>query len=191
MVEPNAYAYMKTDRAQEIFSQFKGKILVPDRIWWDTAHVIALWSSEDTLSNIFYSIRLNVPEQMREKAEKALVLWLNTTWGLLTVLINRQETRGRWTRLKMAQWRLLPVLDVSSLNEKTLERLTKVFDAYANKIPKRIPEQFDLKKLDDVRLGIDVGFLKALNPELDGEVAKKTLLELYGHINIALKQWVG
>ena len=58
----------------------------------------------------------------RGLAEKALVLWLNSTWGILSLLVNRQETEGPWTRLKVGQWRLLPVLDVASLDAGTLRK---------------------------------------------------------------------
>jgi len=81
LVSPNAYAYPKTNRADEVFRIRSGRVLVPDRIWWDTAHVIALYSKEPVLSNIFYAIRLKTTNEIRELVEKALVLWLNTTWG--------------------------------------------------------------------------------------------------------------
>jgi hypothetical protein len=94
LVRPNAYAYPKTNRAGSIFRSYSGRVLVPDRIRWDTAHVIALYSREPLLSNIFYAIKLKIAENTREHTEKALVLWLNTIWGLLTVLISRQETES-------------------------------------------------------------------------------------------------
>ena len=190
IVEPNAYAYPKTSRAEDIFKTRGGKILVPDRIWWDTAHVIALYSTEPVLSNIFYAVRLRVADEVRILAEKALVLWLNTTWGLLTVLVNRQETRGRWSRLKMSQWRLLQVLDVTSLNCETIKRLAMVFDRYADKPLRRIPNQFNPKDTDLVRLEIDIEFLKALNPKLEEKKVRKDLLELYKPIYISLKRWM-
>jgi hypothetical protein len=186
----NAYAYPRTDRAKSIFGSYSGRVLVPDRIWWDTAHVIALYSREPLLSNIFYAIKLKGAENTRECAEKALVLWLNTTWGLLTVLINRQETRGRWTRLKMAQWRLLQVLDVMSLDSDTLKRLADIFDKYAEKPLRRIPEQFSPEDPDPVRLGIDKDFIKVLNPSIDEKRLEKDLRELYKHIDMALRLWI-
>jgi hypothetical protein len=143
------------------------EILIPDRIRWNTAYVIPL------SSNIFYAIKLKSADNTRECAEKTLVLWLNTTWGLLTVLINRQETRGRWTRLKMAQWRLLQVLDVMSLDSDTLKRLADIFDKYAEKPLRRIPEQFSPEDPDPVRLGIDKDFIKVLNPSIDEKSWRK------------------
>jgi len=191
LVEPNVYAHPKTSKAGSIFERYSGRVLVPDRIWWDTAHVVSMYSRVPVLSNIFYAVRLKVPDNLRECAEKALTLWLNTTWGLLTVLVSRQETRGRWTRLKKAHWRLLKVLDVTSLDSNTLRKLSEVFDRYAERTPRRIPEQFNPSNPDPVRLGIDRDFVKALNPSVDEEALKRGLVELYKRIDIAFKLWVG
>ncbi|MCC6014336.1 MAG: hypothetical protein LM564_01360 [Desulfurococcaceae archaeon] len=190
-VRPNAYAHPRTSRAGEVFGKYSGRVLVPDRIWWDTAHVVSIYSREPVLSNIFYVVRLRVPESIRDYAEKALTLWLNTTWGLLTVLVSREETRGRWTRLKKAHWRLLKVLDVASLDAATLRRLVEVFDRYAEETPRRIPEQFNPENPDPVRLGIDRDFVKAVDPSVDGKKLEEGLLELYRHVDTAFKLWVG
>jgi len=190
-VRPNAFASPRTGRADEIYRRHAARILVPDRIWWDTAHVVALYSEEPVISNIFYAVNIKVDDSIRTLAEKALVLWLNTTWGILIVLFNRQETRGRWTRLKMAQWRLLPVLDVTRLKPNTLERLASVFDKYCEKTPARIPQQFNPKNPDPVRLGIDMDFLKALDTGLDEARVKEALLDLYRHVHVAFTIWIG
>lgn len=191
LVKPNAFAYPKTDKAKQIFEKHASRVLVPDRIWWDTAHVIALYCTEPVISNIFYAVKLKVPDEVREYAEKALVLWLNTTWGMLTVLLSREETRGRWTRLKMGQWRLLKVLDVSVLSLDMLKMLAKVFDAYADKVLRRIPEQFNPQNPDSIRLAIDKSFIKAFNSSIDDRILEDRLKEFYKCIHISLQQWIG
>lgn len=190
LVQPNAYAFPMSDRARELFMRFSGRVLVPDRIRWDTAHVVAMLSQVPVLSNIFYTVKLRVPPDVEEYANKALVLWFNTTWGLLTVLTNREETEGTWTRVKMAQWRLLPVLDVTSLDVNTLKRLADVFDKYANAPLRRIPEQFNPSNPENnIRLEIDKEFIKALNPSISDAVIEYGLRELYEAIHGYLKQW--
>lgn len=77
VVEPNAYAHAETEEAPEIYKKFSGRLLVPDRIWLDTAHVTALYSKTPTLSNMFYAVRL---KDAGTEAEKVLAYWLNTTW---------------------------------------------------------------------------------------------------------------
>ena len=190
LVKPNAYATCKTDtdKAREIYERFKGRVLLPDRIRLNTAHVVALFSETPVLSNIFYATRLKKPGM---EAEKALVYWLNTTWGLLSVVANREETEGLWMQLKMAQWRMLPVLDVSKLDDETLKRLSNAFDTLCDAKPRRIVEQFstDPEKVDPMRLGIDLEFLKAFKPNIDENEAKKKLYEIYKRIAVALKRW--
>lgn len=197
-IRPNAYLIPKNEevkeKAIEKFNIYAGRILLPGvNIWYVTSRVIVLYSDQKMLSNTHYAIKLNVDPSTEPYAEKALVLWFNTTWGLLTILINREETRGGWAQVKMGQWLLMPVLDVASLDSETIKRLAGVFDRYAEKQPRRIPEQFNPRDPDPIRLGIDIEFLEALNPELKNkhDYVKEKLLELYKHIDIALKQWIG
>ena len=48
-----------------------------------------MYASEPLLSNIFYAVKLRTNNS---KSLKSLCLWLNTTWGLMTILANREET---------------------------------------------------------------------------------------------------
>lgn len=190
IVRPNAYASEKTNKAAEIYRRFSGRLLVPDRIWLDTTHVIALFSEVPVLSNIFYAVRLKNADVC---AEKALAYWLNTTWGVLSVLASREETRGRWMRLKMMQWKLLPVLDVSRLGGDTLRRISSELDELSKASPRRIIEQYseNPSDVDPVRLKIDLGFLRALNPSINEDEAKEKLIEIYRRMAIGLKRWAG
>ena len=196
LIKPNKYIAPKTEevkeKANKLFDAYAGRVLVPGvNVWWSTSHYIVLYSNDRILSNTHYAIRLNLEEDLEPYAEKALTLWFNSVWGLITIMINREETRGPWAQIKMGQWMLMPVLDVSSLDDETLKRLATVFDEYANRVPKRIPEQFDPKNPDEVRLGIDIGFLKAFDPNIDEKEARKELLELYRHVHTALQLWIG
>jgi hypothetical protein len=195
-VKPNAYVAPKRKdverKAIDTFRVFAGRVLVPGvNVWWDTSRVIALYSDQGVLSNTHYALKLGVDPSIEPYAEKALVLWLNTTWGLLSVLVNREETRGPWAQVKMGQWMLMPVLNVTSLDHSTLKRLAEVFDNYAERELRRIPEQFNPKDPDPVRLGIDKGLIKALNPTIDDKVLERELVELYRHVDIALRLWIG
>jgi hypothetical protein len=191
LVKPNAFTHPKSDKAKQVYKKHANRVLVPDRIWWDTAHVIALYCTEPVISNIFYVVKLKVPDNVREYAEKAFVLWLNTTWGMLIVLLSREETRGRWTRLKMGQWRLLKVLDVSALSLDMLKMLAKIFDAYADKVLRRIPEQFNPQNPDPIRIAVDKSFVKVFNTSVDNRILEDRLKEFYKCIYISLQQWIG
>jgi hypothetical protein len=195
-IKPNAYIMPKNeevkDKAINTFKAYSGKILVPGvNIWWDTSHVIALYSDQEMLSNTHYAIKLNVDPSMEPYAEKALVLWFNTTWGLLTILVNREETRGRWAQIKMGQWMLIPVLNVTSLNNNLLKKLAEVFDNYAEKPLRRIPEQFNPSDPDPIRLGIDRDFIKAMNSSIEDKILEKELIKLYNYVNTTFRLWIG
>ena len=194
-VKPNAYIVPKKEdvkvKAINTFEAYAGKVLVPGvNIRWNTSHVIVLYSEQDLLSNTHYAIKLNVAPDIEPYAEKALVLWFNTTWGILSILINREETEGPWAQIKMGQWMLMPVLDVTSLDNDTLRKLAEVFDKYADKPLRRIPRQFNPNNPDPVRLGIDKEFVKALAPSLDNKIVERELRELYKHVHTALELWI-
>ncbi|MGC9113405.1 Eco57I restriction-modification methylase domain-containing protein, partial [Acidilobus sp.] len=184
-VRHNMFARPRSEQAKDVFYKNAGNVLVPDRIRANTAHVTALYSDEQLLSNIFYAIRLKC-----DNADKALVAWLNTTWGLMTILAKREETMGAFIRLKMGQWRSLPVLDVCSLSDDKLSRLAEVFDKYSKVQFRRIPEQYG-EGADPNRLGFDLDVLKALSPVIDEDKARLCITNIYRNLDIALKTWTG
>jgi type I restriction-modification system DNA methylase subunit len=184
LVEPNAGIVPKTENGVRLFNGFSSKLLVPDRIRVNTAHATAIYSTEPVLSNIFYAVRLSNRED--EGRAKTLCLWLNTTWGILSLLANRTETEGAWIRLKMTHWRLQPMLDVTKLDERKIEKLTDAFDRYCRKELRRLPEQFDPNNIDPTREGIDKEFLEALDVKVD----EKELNELYRLVHQSLTTWV-
>jgi hypothetical protein len=188
LVEPNARIMPKetgTGKGERLFNGFSSKLLVPDRIWIDTTHVTAIYSTEPVLSNIFYALKIG--DNGDEERTKALCLWLNTTWGILSILANRTETRGRWINLKMTHWRLQPVLDVTRLKGSKIENLATIFDKYCRKELRRLPEQFNPNNTDPTREGLDKEFLEALDVKVD----EKELNELYRLVHQNLTTWVG
>ncbi len=191
-VKPNAYATPKTPRGDALYNSFSGRILLPDRIRWNTSHALVLHSNTQLLSNIFYTARLKASNIIWE-AEKALVLWLNSTWGLLTILASRGETEGPWSSLKITHWRLLPALDLNALDKNQIVAMARVFDELAGKPLRRIPEQFKPGDPDPVRTSIDMGVINVLDPDMALRRAEVLggLKSLYKHVYNALEAWVG
>jgi hypothetical protein len=180
---PNAYMLPIIERGKAIFDEKAGKLLVPDRIWMETAHVTAMLSSEPVLSNLFYSARLKKESLDRMKA---VCLWLNTTWGILTTLASREETRGGFVSLKMSQWRLLPVLDIDTLSQDKITALASIFDNFQRKDLGRIPEQYGGGGRQ-LRTQLDLAFLKVMGIE----AKESDLFALYDDISSSLRQWLG
>jgi len=192
-ISPNAFPLpVDVERAERLFKTYASRLLVPSRIWWDTAHAIALFADKPVIANMFFMVRLRVKKEIEDMAGKALALWLNTTWGLLTILLNRQETRGRWSSLEIGQWRALRVLDVTKLEVSALRKLAESFDRWAGRELRRLPQQFsdDLLKSDEVRKGIDMDFIRVFEPDINEDLLKDYLNDLYRRVKMILEQWI-
>jgi len=61
--------------------------------------VSALRTTEPAISNVYFTVRTSLTEEH----EKALVLWLNSFWGILTVFAFVEITEGAFTRLNVAR----------------------------------------------------------------------------------------
>ncbi|MGB6865715.1 MAG: hypothetical protein WBE11_08465, partial [Candidatus Aminicenantaceae bacterium] len=113
---------------------------------------------------------------------------LNSSWGILITLANREETRGRWIELNQSHWRLLPVLNINELHENEVNELAKLFDKFKSKHLPRIPLQYGVgSKPNNVRIEYDLAFLKAMGISASNE----ELLSFYELIASSLKQWMG
>jgi len=115
------------------------------------------------------SIQLSSPEQ-----EKALVLWSNTTLGLLLRWwhSNKQQSgRGSVTKLAL---HTLPVLDITALTQKQLKEAVKIFDAMCDQ-PMLPLHQMDK---DPVRKKLDEQFGKRVLGLSESVLAKGGSLEL-------------
>ncbi|RJP75813.1 MAG: hypothetical protein C4524_11095 [Candidatus Zixiibacteriota bacterium] len=184
-VAPNAYAIPLNDNAREMFDKKGSIFLVPDRIRITTAHVTALLANRKTIANIFYSVRINYENINKYKA---LCLWLNTTWGIMSILANRQETHGGFISMKMTQWRMMSILDIHKLDQNKVDKLAEVFDNYKHHSLARIPQQYvaDSYSLSE-RYRIDNEFLEVFGVTAE----KEELLQLYNPLSQAIIQWVG
>jgi hypothetical protein len=184
LIQPNAYVPdVNNDTAMRIKS-LRSKFFLPNRIIWDTFHTIALRSTEEAISNAYYMVRTNLTEEQ----EKALTLWLNSFWGILTVFSFMEITVGAFTGLNIAQWRVLPVLNVRGLNEDAVKCLANAFDKYVNVDFGRFPEQFGR----GTRMDMDVDVIKCLSiSPISDEALRSGLSELYAQFNTVLRQISG
>jgi hypothetical protein len=182
VVRPNAWVICK----KPMYLSTASKFLVPDRIRVDTMHALALYCNDPVVCNIFFGLKPKSTEVTEERL-KSLILWLNTTWGLLSVLADRTETEGGWIRLTITKWKVQPVLDVTKLDEDSVKGLATIFDKYCERNLRRLPQQFNPKDVDAIRRGIDKEFLDVLGVRL----ADKDLDELYSLVHQSLSTWIG
>lgn len=120
--------------------------------------------SQIVLSNTWWPVSLKEPFQ-NEEIEKALVLWLNSTLGILLVLASRQETRGAWIDFKKPVLEALPVLDLGGLSAGQLGQLAAAYDEVCRDELRPFPEMAE----DPVRARIDAAVAQALGlPDFSG-----------------------
>ncbi|MHA1285489.1 MAG: N-6 DNA methylase [Promethearchaeota archaeon] len=181
--EPNFYA-IPNKKGKIIFDEKAGHLLVPERIRLNTAHVMSLYSEIRTLGNMFYSIKLKNENELKLKA---LCIWFNTTFGILSIIADRQETEGAWINLKLTQWKLIPVLNVNEINDDVLNQLTLIYERFRNIDLGRIPDQYNEKNdTFKLRLDLDMSFLNAFQINVN----KEDLKSLYREIYLAFQLWI-
>ncbi len=137
-----------------------GRILISERLGLSTARVVAMRSENRVLSNVWWPVRNSTKAN-----EKALVVWMNSSIGLLGLLARRNSTHGGWVAMKKADLGNLPILDPRGLTESQLKRLSDLFDKLADAEFERLPGMADCV----ARSALDDGVSEILDlPDLRG-----------------------
>ena len=164
-VEPDKYlaplSQPRTGRKLKPFDQLwpkAGRLLISERLWLETARVAAMRCEEKVLSNVWWPIRIE-----DTAIEKALVVWFNSSLGILTLLAQRTSTRGGWVALKKADLGVLPVLDPRQITRSELDRISDLFDELGDTGFERLPGMADCP----ARTALDAGISDILGlPDL-------------------------
>lgn len=176
--EPQSPDYPKRLWAQA------SRLLIAERLRLNTHRLTAVWLPEPVLATSWWPLKLkaeHIPPEQMELAEKALVLWLNSSLGLLLMIGNRQETMGAWTKYKKPNLSNMLVLDVRKLEVEKLRRLAERFDELADQVILPLPE---LSK-DPVRAAIDEAIAEALG--FSGQLLSDLRRELSQEPNLTLR----
>lgn len=89
--------------------------------------------TEKVLSNVWWSFVFRQAKvALISEAEKAMVVSLNSSLGILILIGQREETRGAWVDFKKPSLLSMPVLDVWSLSADNLRKLAEVYDHVAD-----------------------------------------------------------
>jgi hypothetical protein len=59
--------------------------------------------------------------------ERRLALWSNSSLGLLSLVMRRQDTRGPLVKFPKAWWESTDVLDLASLDDEQFVQLTELW----------------------------------------------------------------
>jgi len=149
----------KLKDASAVWSK-SGRILIVSRLWPVTHRVIAIGLAKHVLGNTWWAFD---DSGLSDEQRKALLLWLNSTLGILMYFGRRAVTRSAWMQMKKPAWSSMPVLDVRALSKTKLRTLAAAHDILAKKALSPIA-QLDA---DPVRQEIDAAICKALRlPDL-------------------------
>lgn len=155
-----------------------GQVLVAERMALSTQRLTAVFVSKQVLSASWWPLRLTnlKVKDLKDKAAKAIVLWLNSTLGILLFVGSRLETHGAWVKFKKPTLCTLPVLDVNQLTQQQLTDLANTFNKLANQTLQPL-SQIDK---DPFRKEIDDAISKVLGlPDLTllrSQLAREPLL---------------
>ena len=137
-----------------------GRVFLAERMWLHTQRLVAVALGERGLSNVWWPLALHSGS---EEEAAVLVMWLNSTLGLLMLLAQRDETRGAWVDFKKPSLTSIPVLDVRNLASAQKRRLGRVFSDLGTREVLPLPKMGS----DPVRQQIDDAFSSALGlPDL-------------------------
>jgi N-6 DNA Methylase len=130
--QPNAFLTVRTEplegrklkSAEAVWSR-SGRILLVSRLWPITHKILACGLETQALGNTWWAFdesRLNPSES------KALLLWLNSSLGVLMYFGKRAVTRSAWMQMKKPAWESMPVIDVRQLPGQVLRTLADKYD---------------------------------------------------------------
>lgn len=173
---PNAYLMAKEPSLAQRLQKQASSILIAERMWLNTQRLTSVLLPEPVLSNVWWPLKLH--GGLGSDMAKALVLWLNSTLGILLLIGNRVETRGAWVAFKKSTLSALLVLDVRRLAQHQLMHLAETFNRLANETLKPLSQLAD----DPVRKAIDDAISEVLGlPDLTAlrsQLAKEPVLTL-------------
>jgi hypothetical protein len=109
-----------------------GRVLVAQRTRLNTKRVTAVRVSKKVLGDVWCPVLVKKRGPDLDDAEKALVLWLNSTLGVLIFDGYREETEGAYVQYKKPVLNQMPVIDVWKISRETLTALGKAYDNLAN-----------------------------------------------------------
>ena len=127
----------KPGYGQRLWQQ-SGRLLIAEGPRLDTARVLAMTSTTNVLSNVWWPVKVDNPQY-----ESVLAVWLNSSVGLLTTLTHRTSTEGGWVGFKKTDLKGMPVLDPRQLSGCQLKGLSDLFDDWADSQFERLPQMTD------------------------------------------------
>lgn len=149
----------KLKSADAVWSK-AGDILIVSRLRTNTQKVLAVGFDAQLIGNTWWSFHA---PSLSTSQKKVVLLWLNSTLGMLFYYSRRAITQGAWMQMKKPAWLSMPMLDVRVLKPEQLKMLTATYDRLCHE-PLAPLSHLDS---DPTRRQIDEALCKALDlPDL-------------------------
>ena len=127
-----------------------GRVLITERLRMNTQNTTCVYVSRPVLSNVWWPMKLNGAFN-REYYAKALSIWLNSTLGLMMLLIHREDTEGPWIGFKKTSLQKMPIINFEKLNKIKIKRMALTYDKIKGHTFLPFPQMAN----DPVRVEID------------------------------------
>jgi len=145
-------------RAQVLWAR-AGTLMLPKELRLNTSRLCAIVLPQRALSNVWWPTRWRTgDENERNSKERELALWYNSSLGLFTLLMQRQETEGPWCKFPKAWFEELPTLDLRHLPQTAHSKLDELWQSVSEKEFSNISQI----ATDRVRIEIDEAFEQIL-----------------------------
>jgi hypothetical protein len=158
-------------RDSELLWSRSGQLLLAERLWLTTTRVVAIRMKRNVLSNTWWPIATHAQGIQSSILDKIMVLWFNSSLGLLTLIASRVDTRGAWIELKKPLVEEMMVLDPRKLSVAARTELCKAYDEIGKIELQALPGI----EIDIVRAKIDSAIASALGIKEDFSIYRKLL----------------
>lgn len=111
----------------------RGRIAIPERLRLNTHRIAGAVVSEEVLANTWWILRPRKAD-FAEAEGKAVILFMNSTLGLVSLASIRGETAGAFMNFKKPNLSALNVLDPGALSRDQLQALAASFDSLSSKV---------------------------------------------------------
>lgn len=137
----------------------KGNLLIPYTMYLQNHKICAFYAPEDVISNTFWTVKVS-----DELYAKLIILWLNSTFGLIELLSQGLASKGFHFEFKQANIRKIKVPNLEHFKDK----FASLYKETKNQSINTLAEEFQLAaEGKGIKKKIDDFFIKELKLKID------------------------
>jgi type I restriction-modification system DNA methylase subunit len=161
---PNARLAPKSGMEKQAIALWEksGRLLIAERARLTTYRLLSVHVEKPVLSNVWWPATAE-----DEEAERAIAVWLNTTFGMLGLLSVAEVTQGPWVEFKKENLKRVPV--PSAEYKRALAAIFQKAKPFES-----LPEEFRLAaRGEGARVELDRAVLEAFGVDVKAEALTK------------------